>query len=176
MKWYSIYFFKYLWAQTRKKNNKRGHVVLSTPFVPFVYWKTLATMLKIHPFLNFWKKGVIRPHTHFRKCGISPLVDPLPWFLLCLLKIEPFQNFCEKGAVSPTPTFENGEYVPLSILSSWLLLCLITFCKIIMFKPINYYIWITSLVATTAPDSKWKQIYSENILYIHLLLHSFYYF
>ena len=30
-------FFKYHSAQTRKKNNKRGHVVLSTPFVPFVY-------------------------------------------------------------------------------------------------------------------------------------------
>jgi hypothetical protein len=73
MKWYIIYFFKYHSAHTRKKNNKRGHVVLSTPFVPFVIWKTLATMLKIHPFLNFCKKSVIRPHTHFRKWGISPL-------------------------------------------------------------------------------------------------------
>jgi hypothetical protein len=68
-----------------------------------------------------------------------------------MLKIQLVLNNCEKGGVSPTPTFQNGEYVPLSILSSWLLLCLLAFCYIIMLKLINYYIWITSIVALSRP-------------------------
>jgi len=44
-----------------------------------------------------------------------------------------------------------------------------------MLKPINYYILITSLVALSRPRrhlvASEKKSLSENILYIHLLLH-----
>jgi hypothetical protein len=76
-------FFKYhsvrkqvLSTQTIKKKNKRGHVVLTTPFT-FCLLKNFGSHAKNSAFSNFLRKRWGQPHTHFSKWGICPLVDPL---------------------------------------------------------------------------------------------------
>jgi hypothetical protein len=58
---------KVLSTQTIQKNNKSGHVVLTTPFT-FYLLKNVGSYAKHSAFSNFWRK----------RWGICPLVDPLP--------------------------------------------------------------------------------------------------